>query len=72
MPRANRHFLPGHVWHITINTVVSSNRSKRSTAALRSSSSNKELPSINFPRDWRLLLTWLFEAKRFGLYVLIT
>ena len=35
MPRANRHFLPGHVWHITINTPVSSNRSKRSTAALR-------------------------------------
>ena len=72
MPRANRHFLPGHVWHITINTVVGSDRSKRSTAALRSSSSNKELRSIKFSRDWRLLLTWLFEAKRFGLYVLIT
>ena len=71
MPRANRHFLPGHSG-ITINTVVSSDRSKRPTAALRSSSSNKELRSIKFSRDWRLLLTWLVEAKRFGLYVLIT
>ena len=36
MPRANRHFLPGYVWHITINTAVNSHRSKRSTAALSS------------------------------------
>ena len=41
MPRANRYFLPGYVWHITINTAVSSNRSKRSIAALRSSRSTK-------------------------------
>ena len=27
MPRANRHFLPGHVWHITINAAASSNGS---------------------------------------------
>ena len=34
MPRANRYFLPGHIWHIIITTALSSNRSKRSTAAL--------------------------------------
>jgi hypothetical protein len=27
MPRANRHFLPGHVWHITMNSAAASNRS---------------------------------------------
>ena len=37
MPRANRSFLPGYIWHVTINTAVSSNRSKRLTAALCSS-----------------------------------
>jgi len=30
MPRASRHFLPGYVWHITINETVSSNRSSGS------------------------------------------
>jgi len=36
MPRANRHFLPGHVWHITFNAAARSNRFSRSTATLRS------------------------------------
>jgi hypothetical protein len=36
IPRANRYFVPGYFWHITVNTAVGSNRSKRSTAALRS------------------------------------
>ena len=27
MPRANRHFLPGHVWHITINAEANSSGS---------------------------------------------
>ena len=36
MPRANRHFLPGYLWHIS-NGVASSNRSNRSIAMLRSS-----------------------------------
>jgi hypothetical protein len=34
MPRANRHFLPGHVWHIIIYTAASSNGSSRSIALL--------------------------------------
>jgi hypothetical protein len=40
MPRANRYFLPGYVWHIAIHAAASSNRSTRSTAALRSKCSN--------------------------------
>jgi len=27
MPRANRHFLPGYVWHITFNAAARSNHS---------------------------------------------
>jgi hypothetical protein len=75
MPRANRHFLPGHVWHITINAAVSSNRSSRSIAALRSKRSNPDFHQrfkvqnfLKFARDQRRYLRWVFEAKkRFGL-----
>jgi hypothetical protein len=68
MPRANRHFLPGHIWHIThrchrklvqavqplrsFNTAASSNRSSRSTAMLSSNRLKK--------------LTWNFEIREFS------
>jgi hypothetical protein len=53
MPRANRHFLPGHVWRITH----------------RCSSEGAFL--LEFARDPRRYLRWLFEAKkRFGLSML--
>jgi REP element-mobilizing transposase RayT len=86
MPRANRHFLPGHV-----TPRISSNRSSRSTAALRSSRgsvrskrSRRSIAALRSSRladgqnstafgmrDRRRYLHWLFEAKkRFGLSVL--
>ncbi len=67
MPRANRHFLPGHVWHITFNAAARSNRSSCSIAALRSN----RLKWESFARDRRRYLRWMFEAKkRFGVSVL--
>src|SRR6266498_3450568 len=78
MPRANRYFLPGYVWHNTINAAASSNRSSRSIAALGSKRSNPDFHQrfkiqnfLKFARDRRRYLQWLFEAKkRFGLSVL--
>jgi REP element-mobilizing transposase RayT len=52
MPRANRHYIPGYVWHITHRC-------------------HKKEFLLNFARDRRRYLQWLFEAKkRFGLSVL--
>jgi putative transposase len=76
MPRANRHFLHGYVWHITHQCREgSSNRSKgshRSIAALRSRGLI-ELSALQLFRscDRHSYLRWLLEAKkRFGLSVL--
>ena len=52
MPRANRHFLPGYIWHITHRC-------------------HQRKFLLNFARDRRRYLHWVFEAKkRFGLCVL--
>ena len=52
MPRANRHYIPGCVWHITHRC-------------------HKKEFLLNFARDRRRYLQWLFEAKkRYGLSVL--
>ncbi len=52
MPRANRHYIPGYVWHITHRC-------------------HKGEFLLNFPRDRRRWIQWLFEAKkRYGLSIL--
>jgi putative transposase len=52
VPRANRHFLPGQIWHITHRC-------------------HEKAFLLNFVRDRRRYLRWLFEAKkRYGLCVL--
>ena len=71
MPRANRHFLPGHIWHITHQrrrvSIVSDVQPLRSDQAVE-----EERKSHFFgTRDRRRYLHWIFEAKkRFGLSVL--
>ena len=59
MPRTNRHFLPGHVWHITHPCSNSSNRFRRSTASLRSSRG-----SVRSRRSNRSIA--LLRSKRLG------
>jgi hypothetical protein len=58
MPRANRHFLPGHVWHITHRypRKVCSKRSSRSIATLRSTQDQSvpvvpEVPPLRSVQD---------------------
>ena len=52
MPRANRHYIPGYVWHVTHRC-------------------HKKEFLLNFDRDKRNWIKWLFEAKkRYGLRVL--
>jgi putative transposase len=67
MPRANRHFLPGHVSHaetaVPTFNVQSSRRNKQPEGSSR-------LETALSPRR-RRYLRWVFEAKkRFGLSVL--
>ena len=55
MPRAHRHFLPGHVWHLTHRC--------HKKIFLRKSAKDRHY--------WRYWRYWLFESrKRFGLSVL--
>jgi len=63
MPRANRHFLPGYVWHIAQPL-----REVHLFKLFKPKASIKDFP---FARDRRRYLHRLFEAKkRFGLCVL--
>jgi REP element-mobilizing transposase RayT len=80
MPRANRHFLPGHVWHMThLNSsqfqsfqkpALSSIEGFNRFAPFKRFEKNKRT-SIGTRKHRRRYLHWLFEAKkRFGLSVL--
>jgi hypothetical protein len=68
MPRANRYFLPGYVWHITHQCREGSfNRSKcsnRSIAALRSSRQTKSFGQVTFARDRAVICTGSLKQRR--------
>jgi putative transposase len=76
MPRANRYFLPGYVWHVThrcrgkfvpIVPVVQSLRFVQDVDEDNIVGISREIGM----RDRRRYLLWVFEAKkRFGLSVL--
>ncbi len=64
MSRANRHYIPGYVWHTPVK--LSSNLTGQVTHRCY----KKEF-LLKFARDRRRWLQWLFEAKkRYGLSVL--
>jgi putative transposase len=71
MPRANRYFMPGFVWHHQIGMRHEA-RGNSSERELRSVSQSLEGGILlRFARDRRRYLHWVFEArKRFGLSVL--
>src|SRR6266542_598130 len=76
MPRANRHFLPGHVWHIAhqCSSQFQSFQPFHRFAPFQSFSRNQEtkfvLSGSLVTRNRRRYLHWVFEAKkRFGLSV---
>jgi putative transposase len=76
MPRANRHFLPGHVWHIThlcssqFQSFQWFNRCAVPNVQSRSAVQRFKVKiCLTFARDRRRYLRWVFEAKkRFGLF----
>ena len=77
MPRANRHFLPGHIWHIThpsgdeFQSFQSFNGFAPFKTFSRRPFKDPRFKILEFARDRRRYLHWLFEAKkRFGLSVL--
>jgi REP-associated tyrosine transposase len=79
MPRANRHFLPGYVWHITHHAreAVPKFQPFNRYAQFKSFQSLTDSRNIKLNvgsfgnRDRRRYLHWAFEAKkRFGLSVL--
>ena len=74
MPRANRYFLPGHVWHITtkgrsqFQPFQQFNRFAPFKSLRKRTARKLHLFGM---RDRRRYLYWLFEAKRrYGLRVL--
>jgi hypothetical protein len=56
MPRANRHFLPGYVWHIAQPL-----REFHLFKLFKPKASIKAFPAV---RDRRCYLYWVFEAKK--------
>ncbi len=64
MPRANRHYIPGCVWHTPVKW------SSNLTGQVTHRCHKKEF-LLKFVRDRRRWLQWLFEAKmRYDLSVL--
>ncbi len=73
MPRANRHFLPGHIWHITINAAARSNRSSRSIATLRSRRFNFHIDPTTRPATSFAVAFGSQEVVRFiGAHYVVT
>ncbi len=69
MPRANRYFLPGYIWHI----VALNHPGLRDirTSLFKTHRCHKQEFLLKFARDRQRWVHWLFEAKkRYGLCVL--